>query len=61
MSTEGKGIMTYRLWTSILSIFLIFNIVEQTHAGFQDFVKKTMKAVGGEKDLTNDAIVKDLK
>lgn len=53
--------MTYRLWISILGIFLIFNIGEQTHAGFQDFVKKTMKAVGGEKGLTNDEIVKGLK
>lgn len=53
--------MTIRILISILCIFCIFNAGNQVHAGFQDFFKKAMEAVGGEKSLTNDEIVRGLK
>jgi hypothetical protein len=53
--------MTFRILIPILYIFCIFTFGNQAHAGFQDFLKKAMKTVGGEKSLTNDEIVKGLK
>jgi hypothetical protein len=53
--------MTIRTLISILCIFCIFNVGNQVHAGVQDFFKKAMEAVGGDKSLTNDEIVKGLK
>jgi hypothetical protein len=53
--------MTIRILISILCIFCIFNVGNQVNAGFQDFFKKAMETVGGEKSLTNDEIVRGLK
>jgi hypothetical protein len=53
--------MTIRILISIFCIFCIFNVGNQVHAGVQDFFKKAMEAVGGDKSLTNDEIVKGLK
>jgi hypothetical protein len=53
--------MTIRILISIFCIFCIFNAGNQVHAGVQDFFKKAMEAVGGDKSLTNDEIVKGLK
>ena len=53
--------MTFRILIPILYIFCIFTFDNQVHAGFQDFLKKAMKTVGGEQSLTNDEIVKGLK
>jgi hypothetical protein len=53
--------MTIRTLMAILSIFCIFNVGNQVHAGWQDFLNKAMKTVGGDKSLSDDEIVKGLK
>jgi len=53
--------MAFKILISIVSIFCIINVGDQVNAGFQDFIKDTMKILGGEKGLTNDEIVKGLK
>jgi len=45
----------------ILSLLFVFGYGPQVEAGFQDWLKETVKKIGGEKGLSEDEIVNGLK
>jgi hypothetical protein len=45
----------------ILSLLFVFSYGLQVEAGFQDWLKETVKKIGGEKGLSEDEIVNGLK
>lgn len=53
--------MTFRIQILTLSIIGIMSFSSQLHAGFQDFIKDTMKSMEGANGLTNDEIANGLK
>ncbi len=53
--------MNIRILIPILSIFFVFSVGSQVDAGFQDWLKETVKKLGGEKGLSEDEIINGLK
>jgi len=53
--------MAFRILIPIVSLFFIVSFGNQVQAGFQDFIKSAIKALGGETGLTDEEIVKGLK
>jgi len=53
--------MRSRILILILSLLFVFSYGPQVEAGFQDWLKETVKKVGGEKGLSENEIVNGLK
>jgi len=52
----GSGNMKSRILVLVISLFFVFSYGRQVDAGFQDWLKKTVKKLGGEKGLSEDEI-----
>lgn len=53
--------MKSRILIIVISLLFVFSYGRQVDAGFQDWIKKTTKKLGGEKGLSEDEIINGLK
>ena len=53
--------MKSRILVLVISLFFVFSYGRPVDAGFQDWLKETVKKLGGEKGLSEDEIINGLK
>jgi hypothetical protein len=57
----GSDNMKSKILIIVISLLFVFSYGRQVDAGFQDWLKETVKKLGGEKGLSEDEIINGLK